>query len=142
MSKKPALPRLSSGELEVMAMLWQRGPLTLAEAHECFGRFARPVGYTTIQTRLNRLVDKRVVRRSRQRPAKYEAAVGADDVGARHIDVLLEKVSGGNVVPLVAHLISGRSLSTDEIAELKRLIAEAEASARTKPGARRRGGKP
>ena len=109
-------------------MLWAHGPVTLAEAHRCFGDFGRPVGYTTVQTRLNRLVEKGAVRRSRRRPAEYEAAVNPDEVGARLIDVLLDKVSQGSVVPLVTHLISGRPLSAEEIRELKRLIAEAEAS--------------
>jgi len=128
MGKKPKTPRFSTGELEIMSMLWARGPVTLAEAHRSFGQFGRAVGYTTMQTRLNRLVDKGTVRRSRQRPARYEAAVDPEEVGARLIDVLLDKVSPGSVVPLVAHLISGRPLSVEEIRELKRLIAEAEAS--------------
>ena len=135
MGKKRKTPRLSAGELEIMSMVWTRGPLTLAEAHRCFGQFGRPVGYTTMQTRLNRLVDKGALRRSRRRPARYEAAVQPDEVGARQIDVLLDKVSPGSVVPLVAHLISDRSLSPEEIRQLKRLIAEAEASG--KKGRRR-----
>ena len=128
MSKARKTSRFSAGELEIMSMLWARGALTLAEAHRCFGQFGRPVGYTTMQTRLNRLVEKGAVRRSRRRPAQYEAAANPDEVGARLIDVLLDKVSQGSVVPLVAHLISGRPLSAEEIRELKRLIAEAEAS--------------
>jgi BlaI family penicillinase repressor len=134
MGKKRKTPRFSAGELEIMSMLWARGPLTLAEAHRCFGEFGRPVGYTTMQTRLNRLVEKGAVRRSRQRPARYQAAVNSQEVGARLVDVLLDKVSHGDVVPLVAHLISGRPLSAEEIRELKRLIAELEASGKTGRG--------
>jgi BlaI family penicillinase repressor len=134
MSKQAAAPRFSPGELEIMSMLWAQGPLSLAEAHRCFGRFGRAVGYTTMQTRLNRLVDKGAVRRSRQRPARYEAAVKPEEVGARLIDVLLDKLSPDSVVPLVAHLISGRPLSSEEISKLKRLIAEAEASSKTGRG--------
>ncbi len=130
MAKTKKGTRFSTGELEILSMLWARGPVTLSEAHQCFGEFGRPVGYTTVQTRLNRLVDKGAVRRSRERPARYEAAVTPDEVGARYIDVLVDKVGGGNVVPLVAHLISSRRLSPEEIGHLKRLIAEAEASDR------------
>jgi predicted transcriptional regulator len=102
--------------------------LTLSEAHECFGEFGRPVGYTTMQTRLNRLVEKGAVSRSRKRPAQYAAAVNPNDVGAWDIDLLLDKVGGGSVVPLVAHLISGGPLAPEEIRELKRLIGRAEAA--------------
>ena len=132
--------RLSAGELEIMAMLWDGGPLTLAEAHCRFGRYGKPVGYTTVQTRLNRLVQKRLAARDDGRPAKYRAAVSAEAVGRRHLDLLLEKVSGGSVVPLVAHLISGQKLSADEIRELKRLVADAGRAARS--NTRKRKGKP
>ena len=128
--RKRKLPRLSPGEFEILSMLWEQGPLTLSEAHRSFGKFGRKVGYTTVQTRLNRLVEKGAVRRSRQRPAEYDAAVGREDVSVRHIDVLLDKMTDVQIVPLVAHLISAGSLSRDEIRQLKGLISQAEATAR------------
>ena len=64
MSRGRKMSRFSAGELEIMSMLWARGAVTLAEAHRCFSQFGRPVGYTTMQTRLNRLVEKGAVRRS------------------------------------------------------------------------------
>jgi predicted transcriptional regulator len=86
----------------------------------------RAIGYTTVQTRLNRLAVKGVVTRTPERPARYAAAVAPEEVSARHLDLLLERVSDGNVVPLVAHLVRDRRLSPAEIEELKQLIAEAE----------------
>lgn len=123
MARRVRAPRLSAGELEIMQLLWRAGPVTLAEAHAGMGR---PVGYTTVQTRLNRLVAKHVVRRSTDRPARYSAAIAQGDVSARHLDLLLERVSGGSVVPLVAHLVRDRNLAADEIAELRRLVDDAE----------------
>ena len=123
MSTRRKLPRLSAGEMEIVQMLWRTGAATLSEAHAAL---ARPIGYTTVQTRLNRLVEKRIVARTSDRPARYTAAVAPADVSARHLDLLLERVSDGNIVPLVAHLVRDRALSPAEIAELKRLIAEAE----------------
>jgi len=116
-----------------MAMLWERGPLTIAQAHEIFGRGARPVGYPTMQTRLNRLVDKAYVRRTDERPAQYEAAITAEQVSAGHLRQILDAIGPQKVVPLVAHLIAERSLSKAEIDDLKRLLAEAEKSARDRP---------
>lgn len=127
MAERRAAPRLTAGEMEIMAMLWERGELTLSEAHQALGR---PIGYTTIQTRLNRLAAKGVVKRSEGRPARYGAAVGAEAVGTRHLDLLLERVRGSKIVPLVAHLVRDRRLSADEIRELKQLIDQAEASNR------------
>lgn len=131
MSKRRKPPRLSAGEMEIMQMLWQQGPATLSEAHAGLGR---AIGYTTVQTRLNRLVDKGVVRRTADRPAQYAAAFESDEVSAGHLDMLVERLSGGSVVPLVAHLVRDRALSSEEIAELKNLIEQAE---RQTPGSRR-----
>jgi len=123
MSKRRKAPRLSAGEMEIVQMLWRDGPLTLSEAHAALGR---PIGYTTMQTRLNRLVEKKILSRDSERPARYTAAVAPEEVGARHLDLLIERVGGGSVVPLVAHLVRDRDLSSSDITELKQLIAEAE----------------
>ena len=119
--------RLSAGELEVLDVLWRHGPVTLAAAHQNFGR---TIGYTTVQTRLNRLVDKGMVKRSDERPTQYRAAIAPEAVTAGHLDLLLERVSGGRVVPLVAQLVADRSLTAAEIGELKALIATAEKNLR------------
>lgn len=124
--KRKKAPRISGGDMEILSMLWQHGPLTLPEAHQRFGQFGQPVAYTTIQTRLNRVVAKGMVRRSRERPARYEAIVRPEEVSAWQMDMLVSKVTRGKIVPLVSHLISGSDLSRDEIEELKRLIETAE----------------
>ena len=123
MSKHRTKPKLSAGEMEIMSLLWEHVQLTLSEAQRLFGR---PIGYTTMQTRLNRLVDKSMVHRTSERPAKYKAAVSREDVSANHLDTLLERVTGGRVVPLVAQLVNDRSLTRAELAELKKLIRDAE----------------
>jgi BlaI family penicillinase repressor len=131
MTKRKAA-RLSAGEMEILQVLWRDGAVSLSQAQAGLGR---AIGYTTMQTRLNRLVDKGLVTRTADRPARYAAAVAQEDVSARHLDLLLERVSGGSVVPLVAHLVRDRSLSAADIAELKQLIAEAERQTRkTKDG--------
>jgi BlaI family transcriptional regulator, penicillinase repressor len=130
MAKKRKKLRLASGELELMAMLWREGPLTLAEAHQRFGRYGRPVGYPTMQTRLNRLAAKGLLRRSSDRPAVYVAAVTAEEVGTDQLDHWLTTTQQETVVPLVAHLISEHPLSQQEISELQRLLAEAERTQR------------
>ena len=121
--KRHSSHKLSSGEMEIMSMLWEHGPLTLSEAHE---RLGRPIGYTTVQTRLNRLAEKGLLVRSQTRPAKYEAAVSRDDISANHLEVLLDRVTGVNIVPLVAHLVGDRSLTRDQLVELKKIIRDAE----------------
>ena len=108
-------------------MLWQAGPVTILEAQQALGL---PIGYTTVQTRLNRLVKKGVAARTKRRPAKYSAALSPDEVRESDLDLLVERVSEGRVAPLVAQLLQRQALSREELAELKELIAAAERKSR------------
>lgn len=121
--RKRETPRLGAGEMELLQMLWREGGVTILEAQQSLGL---PIGYTTVQTRLNRLVKKGVAAKSKQRPTKYTAAISPEDVQGSDLDLLVDRVSNGRVIPLVAHLINRDSISREEIVELKRLIADAE----------------
>jgi BlaI family penicillinase repressor len=125
----PSPPRLAAGELEMLQMLWRTPDVTIQEAHDSLGL---PIGYTTVQTRLNRLVKKGVAARTTDRPARYSAAISPADVSEQDLDTLVERVSEGRVAPLVAHLLERHKVTPEELAELKRLIAAAEKKARKK----------
>ncbi|HUE15634.1 MAG TPA: BlaI/MecI/CopY family transcriptional regulator, partial [Planctomycetaceae bacterium] len=60
----------------------------------------------------------------------YAAAITAEQVSAGHLGQILDAIGRQKLIPLVAHLISERSLSPAEIDDLKRLLAEAEKAAR------------
>ena len=115
--------RLAAGEIEILELLWRNGSLTISQTHELL---QKKVGYTTAQTRLNRLVAKGLVRRTGLHPAGYEAVIQPDAVTRGDLDSLVRHVTLGKVVPLVAHLVKDRQLTADEIRELKSLIDEAE----------------
>jgi BlaI family transcriptional regulator, penicillinase repressor len=121
---RPAI-RVAAGEMEILGMLWAEGPLTIREAHEGFGAYGRPVSYPTMQTRLNRLAEKGLVVRSEERPARYRAAVSRDQVTGGHLRELVAKIGGGDVVPLVARLLSERTLTGEQIARITELLAKA-----------------
>jgi BlaI family penicillinase repressor len=122
-------PRLAAGELELLQMLWRERSVTILEAKQALGS---AIGYTTVQTRLNRLVKKGVASRTKDRPAKYSAAVTPEGVREDELDTLVHRVSAGRVAPLVAHLLENHNISAEELAELKRLVAAAEKKHRKK----------
>jgi BlaI family transcriptional regulator, penicillinase repressor len=123
MAEKGRTPRLSAGELEILQVLWRDGPVTISEARR---GLRRRIGYTTVQTRLNRLAEKGVITRAAERPAKYQAAVAPEEVSTGYLTLLLERVSGGSIVPLVAHLMKDRKLTAEEVAALQQLITESQ----------------
>lgn len=129
--RKQKAPRLLSSEIEILEMLWREGSVTIREAQRGLGQ--RPgTGYSTVQTRLNRMVKKRLVNRSNESRSRYTAAIQPEEVWSEDLEVLVDQVTGGRVVPLVAHLVRDRSLSEEEVLELKQLISAAEQAAETR----------
>ena len=123
MAKSKRMPRLLASELEILEMLWRAESVTILEAQQAMSGQA---AYTTVQTRLNRMVKKGHVRKSRSSPAKYSAGISPEDVASQDLRLLVEKVTRGQVVPLVAHLVKDRALSATELSELRKLVDEAE----------------
>lgn len=130
MPKKQPRP-LAAGELEILQVLWASEGLTLSEAHQAMLRSGRELGYTTVQTRLERLVEKKLVAKNKQRPAVYSANVAPEEVRANMVDSLLGRIAG--VVPLFAHLVQDPSLSAADLCEMRRLIDDAERRIKTRP---------
>jgi predicted transcriptional regulator len=122
--------RLTQGELQILQMLWREERVTIAGAHQALGE---PIGYSTMQTRLNRLVDKGLVRKTKDTPTRYEAAIRPEDVVESELRTLVQEVSGG-VVPLVAQLFRDHQPSAGELDAIRELIREAE----TRLGPKRR----
>jgi BlaI family transcriptional regulator, penicillinase repressor len=134
-SRRPI--RVTPGEMDLLSMLWSEGPLTLGEAHKRFAQYGSEVGYPTMQTRLNRLVEKKLVARSDDRPAVYRALATRDQVCLGHLQELLKKISGGDAVPLVAQLLREQQLTQAQLAELEQLLADARRAAHSPPKRRK-----
>src|SRR5437763_13731442 len=59
---RPTPPRPTNAELEILRVLWRRGPCTVRVVHQSFGR-ADPIGYTTVLKLLQIMPEKGLVRR-------------------------------------------------------------------------------
>ena len=113
---------LSEGEMELLDLLWKLGPSNLTIVHK---NYPRPLGYTTVQTRLNRMVEKGVLTRSNDYPAIYEAIV-EKEVASTTFFEKIAKICGGSLAPLISHLTRKKKLTPDEIEILKQLIDKNE----------------
>lgn len=116
--------RLLASELEILEALWSgSGGLTIVEVQRML---TKPTGYTSVQTRLNRMVAKSLTRRSVESPARYTAGLTREQASQMDLETLLSRVSQGQVIPLVAQLVRNRQLSEAEFNELRALIDQAE----------------
>jgi len=121
--KKSDKFKLTPGELEILEMLWGEKQVNLAGARDWFHARERNLALTTIHTRLNRLVEKGIVRRVAENPAVYEAAIKRADVSGRYFE-LFEELCGQNIMPLMAHLAQKRDFSPEELSFLENLVAQ------------------
>ena len=97
--------------------------------------------YATVQKLLDRLEAKGCVRRDRVgRAHRFAAAVGREDLIGERLEELAEKLCGGSLTPLLAHLVQPARLSREERQELRRLLDELNGG-RPRRG-RRKGGRP
>ncbi len=126
MSKKPKLVKLSPGEAELLELFWEHGPLTLPKAYELYLAGGKSPTYSTIQTRLNRMVEKTLLGRSDDFPAIYTAQIEKEHARGKFFD-LLEELAGKNLAPLMIHLSEKRSLTAEEIAAMKSILAKIDA---------------
>ena len=114
--------RISSAEHEVMEVLWSEAPLTAAEVAE---RVPADRGWSirTVKTLLYRLLAKGVLSHEEEgRRYLYRPAVERDDYVAQESRRLLDRLFGGRVTPLVAHLAERDVLSERDIAEIEALL--------------------
>src|ERR1700761_3666327 len=116
------LPKLTKLELEIMEVLWTRGPCAIREIQEAFPKRNRPA-YTTIQTTVYRLEGKKTLRRTRKisHAHIFEALISRDAAQSRLIDDLLG-MFGGRLQPVMAHLIESRKLTLNDVKEAERAL--------------------
>lgn len=129
-SDKPI--RLTRFELEIMRALWDIGSGSVREIQERLPEKRRPA-YTTVQTIVRRLEEKRAVRRLKKigNAFIFEPIVTRKSVHHRLITELLEAV-GGSARPLMAHLAETGRLSLEDLKELEGIVANQSADARHK----------
>jgi predicted transcriptional regulator len=120
-----APPRLSKLELRIMETLWTGGTLSVREIQERFPARNRPA-YTTIQTTIGRLENKKAVTRVRKigNAHIYQAAVSRSAAQRRLVDDLLA-LFGGRSQPVMAHLIEAGKLSLEDVQEAEKLVRAA-----------------
>jgi BlaI family penicillinase repressor len=116
--------RISEAEHEVMEVLWRESPLGAAEVAERVDP-ARGWSDRTVKTLLSRLLAKGVLAHEEEgRRYLYRPTVSREDFVARESGRLLDRMFGGRVTPLVAHLAERDRLTAKDIEEIEALLKE------------------
>lgn len=121
-----AKPKPSAGELEILRVLWRRGPSTVHQVQPELKRGDR-VGYTTVLKLLQIMFEKGLVKRDEStRPHVFRAAVAEAQVKRRLVADLLDDVFEGSSMSLVMQALSARRASADDVRRLRELLDRIE----------------
>jgi len=120
----------TASELEILRVLWVRGPSTVREVYEALCE-QKSLGYTTVLKLLQIMTAKGTVRRNEeQRAHVYEACQPAEETKRQLVGDVLHRVFEGSASELMIHALEGRRTSKKELDELRRLLDEYEGRTR------------
>jgi len=116
----------TASELEILRVLWSRGPSTVREVHDALSE-TKSQGYTTVLKLLQIMTEKGIVRRNEdQRAHVYEAVEPEEKTKRQFAADMLQRVFDGSASQLLLHALDGRRGSKQEIEEIRRLLDEYE----------------
>lgn len=116
----------TAAELQILQVLWERGPSTVREVHDAL-REEKALGYTTVLKLMQIMTTKGLVRRNEdQRAHVYEAQQPAEKTKRQLAADVLERVFDGSARELMLHALAAQRSSRQEIEELRNLLDEHE----------------
>lgn len=120
------LPKPTDAELEILCVLWSRGPSTVRDVHDVIAD-RKPTQYTTVLKQLQVMSEKGLVCRDEsQRSHVYRAARPRDWTQQQLAGDLLRRAFEGSAGSLVMGALSAQKTSKRELKELRRVLDEYE----------------
>lgn len=117
---------LSKAEMEIARIVWDSGGATVRQVLEALPA-EREVDYKTVQTYLRRLEAKGYLKAARHgRSSLYQPAVEPGKVVRETVRDFVNRLFGGQALPLVLHLIEDKGLRREEMEQLRSLIDRLE----------------
>ncbi len=119
---KRKIPALSPAETEILRLVWQLNKATVQQVCDKLpGK--RRITYATVQTMLRRLEKKGYIKHHIQGKAHvFFAVVKSEEVIKRSVGDFLDRLFGGDPVPLMQYLAEHGKIDADDITRLKKLI--------------------
>jgi BlaI family transcriptional regulator, penicillinase repressor len=126
------LPKPTEAELDILQVLWLRGPCTVREVHEDLYR-DEGAGYTTALKLLQVMHGKGLVERDdSQRAHVYRPVLSKESTQSRFLTDIVQRVFNGSASDHVLQALgSNPRASRAELAEIRALLAKLEKGGRT-----------
>jgi BlaI family transcriptional regulator, penicillinase repressor len=119
-------PAPTDAELDILRILWERGPSTVREVYEQVSAY-KPVGYTTVLKQMQVMHAKGLLARSdRFRSHVYEPAQTRTHTQRQLAGSMLKQVFDGSARELVQSALAGRKVDRAELEQIRELLDEYE----------------
>jgi predicted transcriptional regulator len=120
--RKPRNDLLTDQELEIMKVVWDRGPVTVRDVYTKLLE-GRQIAYTTVMTMMGILEQKGHLKKAEGRRAYiYRPAQPKGKVVGRMVQDFVTRVFDGSAEPLLVHLVKSRKLDEAQLAEIEELV--------------------
>jgi len=114
-------------ELEILDVLWELKKATVREVFEAIGK-RKSTTYTTVLKFMQIMQEKGLVERDVNEKAHvYRPLQTQRQTQTKLVSSLLERAFRGSALSLVQHVLEAKPATREELAEIRRMINEAEA---------------
>ena len=119
-------PRPTDAELEILRIIWSRGPSTVREVFDEMAK-ARNAGYTTVLKFMQIMLDKGLLQRTEShRVHTYESTVPQETTQRQLVRDLADRAFGGSPSSLVMQALAAKPASKNELAQIRQMLDEYE----------------
>ena len=111
-------------ELEILKLLWDRGPLTVRQVRDALHRSGGgEPAYTSVMTVMNLMVDKRYLGRNKQGNGYvYQAQVKRSATTGQMLRDLVSRAFDGAAASVALNLLEEADLDAGQIEQLKQVV--------------------
>jgi predicted transcriptional regulator len=116
----------TESELEILNILWEKGPSTVREVHEILEK-NKDAGYTTTLKLMQIMHEKNLLERNASTKSHvYTAKVSQEKTQGQYVKRLIDNVFNGSASQLVMQALGNHKTDKKELAEIKKYLEEME----------------
>ena len=121
MKQKP-----TDGELEILQLIWKRGPMTVRQIHDLLSK-EKKTGYTTTLKMMQIMTEKGFLGRKEQgRGHIYHSEVSEKKTTQNRLDSFIDATFGGSASRLVMQLLGSENTSEEELKKIREVLDQYE----------------
>jgi BlaI family penicillinase repressor len=124
MKRHATLPRPTEGELELLRILWDRGPSTVRDLYQEINT-TRALGYTSVLKLLQIMTEKGLVEREESGKAHiYHPAATQNETQDQLVRDISQRLFAGSAAQLAMHALALEPVNDQELEALRTLIEQ------------------